>query len=92
MIREAFPDFHVEILDMVAEGDRVATLLLLIGTNTGANRRGDATNRRGKMRAFFIWRVAGGRLVESWGVADRFDFLQQLGIVLSDDELAARTP
>ena len=42
------------------------------------------------MRAFFIWRVAGGRLVESWGVADRFELLQQLGIVPSDDELALR--
>jgi hypothetical protein len=44
------------------------------------------------MRAFFIWRVADGKLAESWGVADRFGFLQELGIVPSDDELAARTP
>ena len=41
------------------------------------------------MRAFFIWRIAKGRLAESWGVADRFDFLQQLGIIGSDDELGA---
>jgi hypothetical protein len=44
------------------------------------------------MRAFLLWRVADGRLVESWGMADRFQFLQQLGIVPSDDELAARMP
>lgn len=44
------------------------------------------------MRAFLLWRVAGGRLVESWGMADRFRFLQQLGIVPSDGELSARTP
>jgi predicted ester cyclase len=62
------------------------------GTNAGDYRRGGATGRRGSLRAFFIWRVASGRLVESWGVADRFDFLQQLGIVPSDDELAARMP
>jgi predicted ester cyclase len=92
MIRAAFPDLRVEILDVVAEGDRVATFLSMSGTNTGDYRRGGATGKRGTIRAFFIWRVAGGLVVESWGVADRFDFLQQLGIVPSDDELAARMP
>ena len=33
-----------------------------------------------------------GRLVECWGVADRFALLQQLGIIPSDDELAAKMP
>jgi predicted ester cyclase len=89
MLRRSFPDLHMEVLDLIAEGDRVAAFLLLSGTNTGDYRRGGATNRRGSMRAFFIWRVADGRLVECWGVADRFALLQQLGIIPSDDELAA---
>jgi predicted ester cyclase len=89
MVRRAFPDLSVEVLDLIAEGDRVAAFLRLSGTNTGTYRRGGATNRRASMRAFFIWRVANGRLAESWGVADRFDFLQQLGIIGSDDELGA---
>jgi predicted ester cyclase len=89
MLRRAFPDLSVEVLDLIAEGDRVAAFLRLSGTNTGAYRRGGATNRRASMRAFFIWRIADGRLVESWGVADRFDVLQQLGIIGSDDELGA---
>jgi predicted ester cyclase len=92
LILEAFPDFHVEVLDLIAEGDRVASYLLMSGTNTGDYRRGGATNRKGTMRAFLLWRVSDGRLVESWGMADRFQFLQELGIVPSDDELAARTP
>ena len=92
MIRKAFPDFHVEVLDLVAEDEKVASYLLMSGTNTGDYRRGGATNKRGTMRAFLLWRVADGRLVESWGMADRFQFLQQLGVVPSDDELAARTP
>jgi predicted ester cyclase len=92
MIRKAFPDFRVEVLDLVAEGDRVASFLSMSGTNTGDYRRGGATHRKGTMRAFLLWRVADGRLVESWGMADRFQFLQQLGILPSDDELGARTP
>ena len=89
MLRQAFPDLNVEVLDLIAEGDRVAAFLRLSGTNTGAYRRGSATNRHASMRAFFIWRIANGRLAESWGVADRFDFLQQLGIIGTDDDLAA---
>lgn len=92
MIRTAFPDFHVEVLDLLAEGDRVASFLSMSGTNTGDYRRGGATHKKGTMRAFFLWRVADGRLAESWGMADRFQFLQQLGMIPSDDELAARTP
>ena len=92
MIRTAFPDFHVEVLDLLAEGDRVASFLSMSGTNTGDYRRGGATHKKGTMRAFFLWRVADGRLAESWGMADRFQFLQQLGMIPSDGELAARTP
>ena len=92
MIRRSFPDVHVEILDTVAEGDRVAVFVRMSGTNEGDYRRGGATGREGSLRAFFIWRVEDGWLAESWGCADRFEMLQQLGIVPSDDELAARMP
>ena len=92
MIRRAFPDFHVAVEDLIAEGDRVAAFLTMSGTNEGDYRRGGATGKRGTMRAFFIWRIADGKLAESWGAADRFGFLQELGIVPSDDELAARMP
>ena len=68
MIRKAFPDFQVEVEDLIAEGDRVAAFLTMSGTNEGDYRRGGATGKRGTMRAFFIWRVEDGRLAESWGV------------------------
>jgi predicted ester cyclase len=92
LIRTAFPDFHVDVLDLVAEGDRVASFVMMSGTNTGHYRRGAATNRHGTMRAFFIWRVANGKIVESWGAADRFGFFQELGVLPSDDELGAMRP
>jgi steroid delta-isomerase-like uncharacterized protein len=87
MIRGAFADVAIEVQDLVAEGDRVASMVTMSGTNTGDYRRGGATGRRGTIRAFFIWRLADGRIAESWGVADRMGFLQELGIVPSDDEL-----
>jgi predicted ester cyclase len=92
MLRNAFSDIDVEVLDLLAEDDRVAIFLLVSGVNTGDYRRGGATNKRGSLRAFFIWRVENGRLAENWGVADRFDLLQQLGMIPSDDEIAAGMP
>jgi predicted ester cyclase len=92
MLRKAFSDIEVEVHDLIAEGDRVAVYLQISGTNTGDYRRGGATGKRGSIRAFFVWRVADGRLAESWGVADRFAFLQQLGMIPSDDEIAAQMP
>ncbi len=92
MLRNAFSDIEVEVHDLIAEGDRVAVFVQISGTNTGDYRRGGATGKHGSIRAFFVWRVADGRLAESWGVADRFAFLQQLGMIPSDDEIAARMP
>jgi predicted ester cyclase len=92
MLRRSFSDIEVDVLELIAEGDRVAVFLRLSGMNTGDYRRGGATNKRGSIRAFFVWRVENGRLAENWGVADRFDLLQQLGVIASDDELAAKMP
>jgi predicted ester cyclase len=92
MIHKAFSDVSVEIRDIVAEGDRVATFLQISGTNTGDYRRGGATGKSVSFRGFFIWRLEDGKIVENWGVADRFDALQQLGIIPSDDELGEARP
>src|SRR5437879_7581871 len=52
MIRSSFPDFHAEILDLVAEGDRVAVFLHVSGTNEGDYRRGSATKQQSSFVAF----------------------------------------
>jgi steroid delta-isomerase-like uncharacterized protein len=92
MIHKAFTDVEVELKDIVAEGDRVATFMQFSGTNVGDYRRGGATGKRTSFRGFFIWRIEDGKIAESWGVADRLDALQQLGMVPSDDEIAAGMP
>ena len=92
MIHKAFTDVEVEIKDIVAEGDRVATFMQFSGTNVGDYRRGGATGKHTSFRGFFIWRLEDGKIAESWGVADRLDALQQLGMVPPDDEIAAGMP
>jgi hypothetical protein len=80
------------LLGLVAEGDKVASFLSMSGTNTGDYRRGGATHKKGNdagVLSLARRRRAFGRGLGHGGL---FQFLQQLGVVPSDDELAARTP
>jgi steroid delta-isomerase-like uncharacterized protein len=88
MLHDSFPDLEVHVEDLIAEGDRVVARLRLSGTNIGAYRRGGATGKRAQWRAIDVWRVQDGRILEHWGIADRFEMLQQLGLIPSDEEIA----
>jgi predicted SnoaL-like aldol condensation-catalyzing enzyme len=54
-----FPDMHVEILDMVAEGDRVVVKNRWTGTE-------GATGKKYEFSGIVIWRIAHRQLVERW--------------------------
>ena len=56
---ERFPDMHVEIEDMIAEGDRVVVRNRWTGTDAG-------TGQRLQFRGIVIWRIADRRLAERW--------------------------
>jgi predicted ester cyclase len=81
--RGAMPDYHAHIEDMIAEGDRVVTLLRFTGTQTGrfeiASRMLEPTNRRIDESEILIFRIAQGKIVESWATWDRLSVLEQLG-------------
>jgi predicted SnoaL-like aldol condensation-catalyzing enzyme len=54
-----FPDMHVEILDMVAEGDKVVVKNRWTGTEA-------ATGKKYEFSGIVIWRIAHRQLVERW--------------------------
>ena len=62
-LHEEFPDIHVEIEDMVAEGDTVAVRLTFIGTHAPS---GDKAVWPEMVFACF----SEGKAVESWEVTD----------------------
>jgi steroid delta-isomerase-like uncharacterized protein len=76
----AFPDNHVTIDDMVVEGDKIATRWTLTGTHKGEFMGIPPTNKKVKMWAITIDRVAGGKFVEEWERLDTWGFMQQLGL------------
>ena len=77
------PGYRCYIEDMIAEGDRVVTLLRFTGTQTGtfevASRTLAPSNRSIDEAEILIMRVVGGKIVESWATWDRLSVLEQLG-------------
>jgi steroid delta-isomerase-like uncharacterized protein len=77
----AFPDLHVEIEDMIAEGDKVVCRNTVTGTNDGEYLGRPPTGKSVSYNEIFIFRFADGRIVETWGVVDVLAQLRQLGVV-----------
>ncbi len=82
----AFPDFHHEINDMVAEGDKVTVRATLTGTHDGEFMGIPPTGNKIEYIAFLTARFSDKRIVELWGVADMMTLMQQLGMELKPKE------
>jgi steroid delta-isomerase-like uncharacterized protein len=77
-MRAAFPDLHVAIEDMLADGDRVVSRQTFSGTHRGEWSGVPATGRTVSWAVIDIVRLADGLLVDHWAVADLHGLLAQL--------------
>ena len=77
--RQAFPDFREVVEDVIAERDMVVTRFTASGTHRGPLQDFAPTGRAMAMAEIGIFRLSGGRIVEKWGLLDRFGMHQQLG-------------
>jgi predicted ester cyclase len=73
-----FSDLHVEVLDQVAEGDKVATRYTITGTQTGEFFGIPAGGVTATLSGTSLDRIADGKIVEHWADADLGGFIQQL--------------
>ena len=81
VLRTAFPDLHLAVEDVAATDDRVWLRLHATATHEGPFMGLPGTGRRIDITVIDVGRVVDGRLVEHWGVADRFSVAQQIGLV-----------
>jgi len=79
----AFPDVRVAIEDLIAEGDKVVARLHISATNTGPFAGQPPTGKKIQFTSFRIYRIAGGKIVETWAMQDRLGLMEQLGLVQS---------
>ena len=67
IVASQLSELTVDILDLFADGDRVAARVRFEGVHTGAMMVIPATGRRISFEALEHFRVAGGKIAESWG-------------------------
>jgi steroid delta-isomerase-like uncharacterized protein len=76
----AFPDFHANIEDLIAQEDKVVARMTFRGTHTGGAFMGiPPSGRTFVFSATSIFRISNGKIVEHWGEEDALGWLQQLG-------------
>lgn len=79
--RDSFPDFKMEIADLVADGEKVAAHFRCSGTHLGEWMGHPPTGRRFQdVDETYIFRVSGGKLTSAFGAEDNLARMRQLGI------------
>ena len=81
--RRAFPDWHEEIVQLVAEGDAVAGRFRCSGTHLGEFLGEAPTHKRMDVEEVFFLRTKDGKFVDFWGLEDSMGRLRQLGLLPS---------
>jgi predicted ester cyclase len=80
-LHRAFPDLHVAVEDMIAEGDKVVGRNSVSGSHLGEYMGLAPTGKSGTYNEVFIFRFLSGRIAETWGVVDVISQMQQLGVI-----------
>jgi steroid delta-isomerase-like uncharacterized protein len=75
---QAFPDLHVGIDELVAEGDRVFCRSTMTGTHDGEYKGIPATGRHIATESAEVYTVADGKFVGYWCLANVAGLMRQL--------------
>jgi predicted ester cyclase len=88
--RAAFPDFRMEIVELVAENDTVVAHFRCSGTHRGEWLGLAPTGRRFEdVDEIYIFRIRNGKLASAVAVEDNLSRMRQLGIRRKDLEAEA---
>jgi steroid delta-isomerase-like uncharacterized protein len=77
----AFPDYHEELHELIAEGDRVVARFTISGTQEGQWGPLPPTGRCVKFEEIVILEIRDGKVHKQRGVADNLSALRQLGVL-----------
>ncbi len=79
----AFPDLHMTVEDLIAEGDKVVIRFTSTGTHQGEYLGIAPTGKQVTGTGIAIYRIVGGKVVEEWAERDTLGMMQQLGVIPS---------
>jgi steroid delta-isomerase-like uncharacterized protein len=92
MLRTAFPDLRYEVVDMIAEGDKLAARTSVSGTHKGEFVGIPPTGRRFSVEHIHWMRFVEGKAVEHWAVRDDLGQMQQLGVIPTAEHSEEASP
>ncbi len=81
LLRTAFPDIHLTVVDLITEGDKVVVRWTLRGTHKGDFQGVPATGKPIEVTGTSTNRFANGKIVEAWANWDALGLMRQLGAV-----------
>jgi predicted ester cyclase len=82
----SFPDVHREIVELIAEGDKVVGRFTCSATHQGKWLGQAPTGRRfERIDEVWILRLRDGKIVHVWSLEDTLDRLRQLGLTAPHD-------
>jgi predicted ester cyclase len=81
MFYQAIPDARAEVLEVVAEGDKVVILDRFGGTHRGEFFGRPGTGKRIEWMALHIYTIRDGKVLEDATMTDALAIMQQLGLV-----------
>jgi predicted ester cyclase len=79
---KAFPDWHANLEQIVAENNLVVIFLNGSGTHQGEFQGMPPTHKPVKIRSADLYRIENGIIVEHRDVVDQLNLLQQIGATL----------
>jgi steroid delta-isomerase-like uncharacterized protein len=79
MMHAAITDFHVDVHDLLQEGDKVVARVSFVGTHTGEFMGVPASGNPVDINAIDILQFRGDQCVAHWGVMDMAGALAQMG-------------
>jgi len=77
----SFPDFHMDLEDLISSGEKVWIRVTITGTHRGDFMGLPPTGKNFVEPAVWIFRIVDGKAVEVWSVADEMDFNQKIGLI-----------
>jgi steroid delta-isomerase-like uncharacterized protein len=80
-LRNAFPDLHLNIDDLLVEDEKLVSSFTLTGTHEAEFMGIPTTGNSINIHGMVLSRFREGKIIEEWEVLDQLTLLQQLGVV-----------
>ncbi len=98
-ILATFPDYHMEVVEMVAVGDVVVARCKVNGTHRGVGKLSanggmlvgvKPTGKRHEIAHIHWYKLRDGKIVEQWATRDDLRMMRQLGLLPSNAGVSTR--